>query len=278
MDDAVLGEAWTLTPETRVALRFAVVRDATKRQDWPRVVLEAEELLDEHPDHAEALLELANALLELGDAENAADAYEDHIRLTDRPCAHTFSGLAIARYDAWHFAEAIEAARRAIRLDPSCAEAHYTLGLCLERTGRPTEAAAQFHTAMVLDPERFPLPMDLDDATVARAIHDALPSLPPVLLEFWREIPIYVEEEPTLDARSFAAAPPPPSVVGLYVGMPEGPAAFERRPEALKLFRKNLARCGTYEELTAQIARLLEQEALDWLGVSLDELMSIVRP
>lgn len=105
------------------------------------------------------------------------------------------------------------------------------------------------------------------------ALRHALPSLAPVLVEFWRDVPIQVEDEPSIEELLGARLPVPPTVAGLYAGdPPSGDEVLTARPEALRLFRKNLARCGDLDEVSRQLALVLEQEALDWLGVPLEEL------
>lgn len=272
MDDEILTGVWQLDPDTRLKLRLGTVREAVRAKDWPRVVLEAEELLDDVPRHGETLGLLANALLELGDCANAVDAFEDHLALHE-PTAPVLSGLAIARFETCDLVGAIEAAREAIRLDPSFAEAHYSLGLALERSGQGLQSAQSFQAANALDPTDYPLPMALTDEVLTEALRRALPALPPALIEFWKEVPIQIEDQPSLTELTASTSPVPPTVAGLYKGVPpEGEAVLTARPEALRLFRRNLARAGSLEEVSRQLALVLEQEALDWLGVPLEEL------
>ena len=68
--------------------------------------------------------------------------------------------------------------------------------------------------------------------------------------EFWTPIPVRIEEQPEL-AELIAEPPPlPPTVAGLYEGVPPlDPTAEDRRPTALRLFRRNLARCRSLAEV-----------------------------
>lgn len=272
MDDEVASGVWSLDPDTRLGLRLDRVREAVGEADWPMVVAEAEELLDEAPDHPEALGLLATALLELGDAESASEAFEDHIRAAG-PDALMLSGLAIARFEACDIMGSIEAAREAVRLDGSLAESHYTLGLSLDRMGDGAEAAQCFAIARMLDPAAYPLPMELTTADVQSALAAALATAHPDIAEFWAEVPVRIEEEPSLAELTASPPPLPPTVAGLYAGNPPAdPASMHRRPTALRLFRKNLARCATTEEVIEQLAQVLRQEALDWLGLPPERL------
>lgn len=272
MDDEVVGGVWQIDPDTRLQLQLAAVRKAADRQDWPMVVLEAEELLDDAPQHGEALGLLAGALLELGDARNAVDAFEDHLKNAE-PSPDVLSGLAIARFEICDLQGASQAAREALRMDGGLAEAHYTFGLCLERLGRSSEAIRSFQTASALEPEAYPLPLSLDGEDIEAALRLAIRSLSPTLVEFWRDVPILVEDEPSLAELREARTPVPPTVAGLYAGdPPEGDEVLHARPQALRLFKRNLARCGDLEEVARQLLLVLEQEAMDWLGVPLEAL------
>lgn len=272
-DDEILTGQWQLDPGMRLALRLKTTRAAADRGDWPRVVLEAEELLDEDPQDADALLLLGNALLELGDAENAADVLEDHLRVAEAS-ADVLSGLALARFEMCDLVGATEAAREALRLDGSIAEAHYTLALAAERQGARDTATRSLQAAHALDPANYPLPLDLHDEHLELALRHALPAVPPQLVDFWRDVPIAIEEEPSIQELLATSPRLPPTVGGLYAGTPpEGDAVLHARPEALRLFRRNLARAGSLEAVARQLALILEQEALDWLGAPLDELV-----
>lgn len=272
-DDELAAGQWQLDPSTRRALRLKTVRDATEEADWPRVVLEAEELLDDDPDHADALLLLGNALIELGDSENAVDVLEDHLRVAD-PTASVLSGLALARFETCDLVGATEAAREALRLDGSIAEAHYTLALAAERQGAHSQATTSLQTAHALDPANFPLPLDLRDEHLELALRRALPALPPPLIDFWREVPILIEDEPSIGELIASSQRLPPTVGGLYEGTPPpGDEVLIARPTALRLFRRNLARSGSLEAVSRELAMILEEEALDWLGIPLAELV-----
>ena len=61
--------------------------------------------------------------------------------------------LGWALYNLGRDAEAEEALRLAIRLEPSLEGAHYILGLVLVRQGRRDEARAQFRRARELAPD-----------------------------------------------------------------------------------------------------------------------------
>lgn len=267
MDDGVVGGAWAIDPDTRTALRLDEVRRAIGACAWGDAILEAEELLDEHPDHPEALFLLGEALLELADWELARLVYEHRVSL-DGGDEESLVGLAVASFHLCDLPSTIEAAREVIRRDPGHAEAHHYLGLALERSqGRQAEALTALTAAAHLDPAAFPLPLRLRPAEWEGVIGQAVSQLSPRLQAFYARVPFRVEELPELDELRQVEPPLSPSVGVLYVGTPPEEAdPFDAPPEAMRLFARNLARAGSVEAIAAELAHALHDEALDWLG------------
>jgi tetratricopeptide (TPR) repeat protein len=273
MDDGLVGGAWQIDPDTRAALRLERVRGAVRDCAWADAILEAEELLDEDPDHPEGLFLLGEALLEMGDWELAREVYDHRVSL-DGGDAPSLTGLAIASFHLCDLPAAAENAREAVRRDASDAEAHQFLGLALERMpGRQAEALAELTAAAHLDPERFPLPITLKRAAWEKVIADALSRLPSRLQELYAKIPFRIEELPDIEELRAVYPPLSPTIGALYVGEPpEEGDPFEHPPEAIRLFSRNLGRAGTVEAVVEELEHALREEALDWLGVEIDAL------
>jgi tetratricopeptide (TPR) repeat protein len=275
MDDELPGGIWRIDAETRAGLRLKRVRAAIDHGEWEAAILEAEELLDEEPRHPEALFLLGEALLETADFELARAAYEQRVRL-DGGDTPALLGLAIASFQTCDLPRAIENAREVARRTPDNAEAHYYLGLALERLpGRAAEALTSLSAASHLDPERFPLPMQLDDEDWQHLVGAAVMRLHPRLRAFYSELQFRLEDLPSLVELQSHEPPLPPTIGALYKGEPpdldtEDP--WEHRPEAIRLFARNLARAPSTESLLERLTHALQEEALDWLGVSLDDL------
>lgn len=286
MDDELHGAVWSLDPETRAALRLDRVRRLMRDQDYVEAIVEVEELLDEEPDNVDGLFLLGEALLEVGEASIALEAYAHHVALTGGD-ARSLLGLAITRYDTCDLAGAVEAAREAARLDPSVAEAHWYLGLALERltheanpdAGPGAEAITAFSAARSLDPRSYPFPLTLDQEAWDDALAEALEALHPTLQAFWHGVDMRFEEWPDLAELRRHDPPVPPSVALMYEGEhpderepedgdDEPVDPWQHRPTALRLFRRNLARSQDLEELIEAVASGLESEALDWLGLA----------
>ncbi len=271
MEDEIPNGVWRIDAGTRSVLRFDRARTAFDAGDWAVAVVEAEELLDESPDHPEALRLVANASLELGQPEIAADAFSQLLE-SGTAGADVYSGLAVALFDLCEIPRAIVMAREAIKRRPDDAEAHYTLALALERTGT-AESATHFAAARQLDPELYPFPLRLKKPDWERAYEQALALVAVDVATFWDGVPIRWEELPTIDELKAEHPPIRPTVGGLAAGEPppEGDTG-NQRPAALRLFQRNLARAPDKRALADDIAAVLESEAMAWLGLTEDDL------
>src|SRR5581483_2907977 len=96
---------------------------------------------------------------ELGDVrsdqlrlDEAADAYQRHLKLDDRAARVAYK-LAVVRYNAGDNAAALATAELALRLDESLAAAHYVRGLALRHAERQDEAERALRRAVALAPE-----------------------------------------------------------------------------------------------------------------------------
>ena len=272
MDDSLAQGAWQLDPETRAAMRIDRVRQAVDRLSWSDVILEAEELLDEDPDHTEGLSLLGEALLEIGDHELARQVFEHRVSIEGDP--ESLSGLAVTAFQCVDLPTAAASAREAIRIDPGHARAHYILGLVLERSkGRQAEALTALSAASHLDPARYPLPIIVRSSEWDEVISRAVALLPAPLQRFYDGLSVRIEELPSLEDLSAVVPPLPPTIGALYIGdPPEEGDPSEARPAAVRLFARNLARAGSIEAMISELAYTLREEALDWMGLELDSL------
>ena len=273
MDDELPGGVWRVDEATRSDMRLTRIRRALDEGAWERAVVEAEELLDEEPSHPQGLFLLGEALLELADFELARLCYQQRVDLDGGDPA-SLLGLAISAFQSCDLDVAIETAREVVRRDPGNAEAHYYLGLALERLpGRGSEAMGALSAAAQLEPARYPLPMQLDLESWKEAIHSALDVLPTRLQLFYDGLDFRLEDLPDLEELRAHDPPVPPTVGAMYVGEPPEEAGTGQ-PSAIRLFLRNLGRSPTPEDLVEQLAAALTDEALHWLGLppeALDE-------
>lgn len=270
MDDEVPLNTWSLDPETRVALRTASVKRAFAEGRLTEAALDAEELLDEVPDHPEALFLLAETLLELGDAELAALVYHQRSLAGDESL-EVLSGLGVARFESCDVEGAVEALREVVRRAPDDAEAHYVLGLALEllsTEGQNTalEAIAHLTEARDLEPERYPLAIALPAEAWQAALEAAIDRLPEALASVWEGVPVVLEDLPKIRELSASGHPTSPRVPLMYVGEP-GDDPEGTLPVAMRVFTRTVARAGSLDAIEDALHAALEAEALNWLDL-----------
>ena len=256
---------------TREDLRLSRIRRALDQGAWELAAVEAEELLEESPRHPEGLFLLGEALLEVGDFDLALLCYQQRVALDggDMP---SWLGLAISAFQNCDFQLAIATARKVIQEEPGNAEAHYYLGLALERIpGHAVESISALTAAMQLDPLRYPLPMQLDRDGWRQVIYSALDLLHPRLQHFYSGMDFRLEDLPNLTELQRTHPPLPPTIGAMYVGEPpEEPNTG--RPSAMRLFLRNLGRSLSEEQLVEQLGTALQEEALHWLALSPEDL------
>jgi tetratricopeptide (TPR) repeat protein len=271
VDDTVASTGWLLDDATKRALRIDRIARTMRQGSFQDAIVEAEELLDESPDDVDGLTLLGDASLEVGDTQVAVLAYEKALRISGSTLA-ALQGLAVARFELCDLVGCIEAAREALRQEPAAPDAHYFLGMALERLGHASEAAQSFTAAYQLAPESYPFPLELEPEHWRQAVREALLHLDEDLQGFWSSVPIMLEPEPTLEELRTSRPPISPRIAGMYVGTPpEAGDLSLSRPSALRLFTRSLSRSPSTDDLVAQIVETLRSEALNWLGVPIDD-------
>jgi predicted TPR repeat methyltransferase len=132
------------------ALAFAV-----KLQQEGRIQAAAQlyaRILEQLPDHVDALNFLGVAKFQLGDAQAALELIDRAIELKpDFAGAYNNLGNVLARLDRPN--EAARAYQRVIELDPYNADAHSNLGALLRATGNAAEAEPLLRRALELAPD-----------------------------------------------------------------------------------------------------------------------------
>ncbi|MEN0061795.1 MAG: tetratricopeptide repeat protein [Myxococcota bacterium] len=273
MDDELPGGVWRLDPDLGQDLRLQRVRKALTDGEFEAAVQEAEELLDEAPQHNEALFLLGEALLELADYELALKTFRQRVAI-DGGDVDSLLGLGIAGFQTCDLQLAIETLREIIRMEPDQAEAHYYLGLALERIpGQSRESLNEQMAAYQLSPKRFPLPRDLSHTDWQDLVAAAVARLPERLHAFYSNLPFAIDDLPGLEELQAHDPPLPPTIAALHVGdPPEDGDPWTERPKSIRLFARNLARAPTPEDLIEQLQQALLDEASHWLGLGVEEL------
>jgi protein O-mannosyl-transferase len=97
---------------------------------------------------------LAHALFHEGDFDEAADHYEEAIRIRPEQASHVSNyGVVLERQGKTQ--EAMEQYRKAIALDPRHVKALFNLGRSLEVLGRYAEAEACYGAVVLVEPDNF---------------------------------------------------------------------------------------------------------------------------
>ncbi len=265
---------WQLALTDIGALRLQQARRAWEARDPGAAMVEAEELLDEEPDNLDALLLVADAALELGDAAVAQATFQQVLEMQD-DLASAWSGYAVACYELTDMQGCLEASDHALSLDDSLAEAHFYRGLVLDHQGDFQGGRLSLSRATELDSTSFPTIPSLDPAEAEEALVQARALLAEPMRVWLARVPIVFERYPSLDQLRQDEMPLSPSSPALYVGSPpdDGRDPFLVEPDRMVVYVGNLERIAALgADLSVILATALRAEALDWLGLADDQL------
>ena len=180
-------------------------------------------------------------------------------------------------FELSRFPEAKRVLDSAVAMDPEAAHAVYHLGLVLERIGPVDESARAFAKANALDPERYPLPVEIDETGFRKAAADAFDNLPRSIREYVENVPLLVEDYPSPEL--LAEEDLSPQILGIYIGVPRTEAGANDQPQDLTrviLYKKNLEKvCRDEDELVEQIQVTVRHEIGHHLGLSEEDLEGV---
>ena len=128
------------------SLGFALFQQGNSAE----AVVALEKALAADPKHWKAHNNLALAAIDLGELEVAEAHYRDSLAIKPQPAIYNDLGFVLERQGLSE--EATEAYRKAVRLDPKSATAHYNLGSSLARAGRFAEAERHLRSALKISP------------------------------------------------------------------------------------------------------------------------------
>ncbi|MFK7897839.1 MAG: metallopeptidase family protein [Myxococcota bacterium] len=195
----------------------------------------------------------------------------------------SFEGQVL--FELGNYAEARRVLERVVAIDPDAAHPIYHLGLVLERIedegdeeGSPSvgieSAAHAFSRANSLEPQQFPLPVEIDDAAFAQAVDAAIGNLPRSIREQIEGVSVSIEDMP--DAKRVREERISPQTLGLFIGVPRTQAMLTDQPldlDLILLFKKNLEKiCRDEEDLIDQIQVTVRHEVGHYLGLDEDDL------
>lgn len=143
------SERWPLVAVAGVALVLSVVLGVTSftRVSAYRDILTLfQDAAASHADDAMVQINLGNALLEAGKADEAIEHYRRSIAIKPLQ-SHAYNNLGTAYLRTNRPQEAIEQYEQALRMRPNHPDARNNLGAALQMLGRWPEAAEQFAAA-----------------------------------------------------------------------------------------------------------------------------------
>ncbi len=224
-----------------------------------------------------ALLE-AQAYADLGQSESALERATEAARLQPA-LADAVHERGVALFNLLHFDEARVQFERVLALAPDDPYAHHLLGLTLEQLGRTAEATAHLARAEALAADEFPPPVLLSQAELEAEVARLIAALPAARRERLAGVPVTIVDLPDPTDLRAVSPPLPPTILGLYRGLPLGAVAAPGEdvpPRAIVLYRLNLGRAvRTRVELLEQVARTLDHELGHLDGLDEDDLRRI---
>jgi len=177
-------------------------------------------------------------------------------------------------FELGRFADAKRSLDTAVAMDPEAGHAAYHLALVLERLGQADEAEQMFARANALDPERYPMPAEVDELFFRQAAAEAFENLPRSIREYVEDVPILVEDWPA--EHLLGEENVSPQILGIYIGLPRTEAEISAQPQDLTrvvLFKKNLEKvCRDRNDLVEQIQVTVRHEIGHHLGLSEEDL------
>jgi predicted Zn-dependent protease with MMP-like domain len=251
------------------------VEAALEEGDADEAVELARELVEAYPD-ADGYYLYGLSLLSAGEGDRGEDAL---LRAVELDADHADAWLALSdealmRLD---FGEAQERVQAALRADPTHPGARRHRAALRERACDADGALRDYTTAWLADPDGSPVPLTLDDPTIDGVVEQVYQQLHPTLREWLRNVPVIVEDVPSVDVLLEIESVHPFELLGSYSGRPisdrGGETPWSTLPPMITLFRHNLARLAhDREELHEQLRITLLHEIGHALGLDEDEL------
>jgi predicted Zn-dependent protease with MMP-like domain len=235
---------------------------------------EADTLLGRRPRHPDLLIVDAAVAIEEGDPDRAIDALRGAESSADP--ALFFHLRSLAHFHQVELEPARVDAEKALTIRPQLAEAHALLSRIHEMLGHESAARRHVEEAHDIDPDTFPLPLDVSEEAFHRLVEKSVAELPEAVRDHLEQIPIVVESLPSRELLVAEQPPLAPDLLGLFVGrhlLEASHADVPAAPGAIYLFRRNLLRaCRDREELEREVRITVQHEVGHYLGLDEDDL------
>jgi len=254
-----------------------LAEDALDRGDPGSALSLCDQVLQAVPEHPGALFLVAEAYRELRELDEAEIGYRRVLQHTPEH-APSWSALGTVHFDRLEFEPARSCLFRAIRLDPTLAEPYYWRALLRERRGDHRGAARDYRRATRLDPDLYPMPVELTDAMVEAVVEDALREMHPSILAYLSQVPILLEEVPAEEVCfDFDPPAPPGEILGYFSGYSLQERSLDdpwsHLPSAIVLYRRNLMRMASdRQNLVEELRVTVFHEVGHYLGLDEGDL------
>ena len=249
--------------------------------EFEQAVVLCDELLSGQPElprldrgtEAEVYYLKAKASFYLDDLEGALFLVRRALKTAGEVAVYrSFDGQI--QFELGRFGDAKRSLDLAVAMDPEAGHAAYHQALVLERLNADEEAAAAFARANALDPERYPLPTEVDELFFRQAAAEALDNLPRSIREYVEDVPVLVDDWP--DSGMLGHENVSPQILGIYIGVPRTEAEGSAQASDLTrvvLFKRNLEKvCRDRDDLVEQIQITVRHEIGHHLGLSEEDL------
>jgi predicted Zn-dependent protease with MMP-like domain/Tfp pilus assembly protein PilF len=233
----------------------------------------------------------SKSLFYLDDLQGAIFLVRRAIKSTgEHPAYSAFEGHLL--FEMGRYVEARRVLESAAACEPDSPHILYSLALVLERVAHEgllansgagdgmspeaiREASAQaFARANALDPGQFPLPVEVSDEFFHDAVDEALANLPKSIRDYISNVPVLIEDFPSLDLVERERVSP--QILGIFIGVPRTEAILtEQTPdlERVAIFKRNLEKvCRDRDELVDQIQITVRHEIGHYLGLDENDL------
>ncbi len=244
-----------------------------------KLVEEALELAEDEDEYLDALLLKAEALVQLGDADEEAkealDELPEDVQFAD-PIYH----LRAARcfFDLGEIDEAFEHYTRCLSEAPENADAWHGLGLVHEERGDEPSRASAWLKVRDFDLAEPQPPWAISAEDFGKAADEALALLPPRIRKLLENVPILASDYPSVDFISEDGGDP--RVLGYFDGTPYPEKANGMGDaghlDTINLYQRNIERmCRSLEEVHDEIRITVLHETAHFFGMSEEDLEAI---
>ncbi len=189
------------------------------------------------------------------------------------PESFFFLHYGLSLFETFRFEESIAKFQHALLDDEELAVAHHFKAIAYEWLDEKEKSKESYQQAHEIDPEHFPVPLDISITEFKKIYQKALLSLDQRIIDLLKDVPIHFELMP-LVADLIKEEPPFSPLIGAKCSG-EPPASdipiekkWLKRPKGLFLYVKNMLRlCESEDEVEAEIHMNIEDSITTFLSL-----------